>query len=384
MPGYLYNLYSFFYRSILAEAENCCLWVKCDLKNKSCECSSGKVLQEHPNEDSMENQVSPQIRECEAITGNIDTTSKVGIQKTIEQTCRDEKIQMQNNVRNGPSLLGATTGSTGGLNPNTNYISPWRNSDENGHWMLELAGNGLDMTGEDVTIAFWVYLEEANDYILKYRTQIQGHIGIGGLIVVNKEFKIGSFDENTGEFKAFGLNLMKLERGWHHCTVKIMNYGKKNCQLSFYLNGNNLLKRMYIQLKSQLKYFGNSADRTEKFFEFKDLRIYKDDLSEANIKKQSNIASIQLNEFSYQSSRLNTFMSLIKNDLKFVEMMNMAETGHENNSIEILEFLCFLSSFKMMRWNLMEMVPTRYFPKLISSQSYRRKKNIYVLLRNLT
>jgi hypothetical protein len=156
------------------------------------------------------------------------------------------------------------------------------------------------MAKPDATIAFWVDVgdHEKYKYRLKWRTLIQGDIGFGGLIACDKKFFLGCFDEGTGEFKSFGINLMSLRtqaeesdrqkthyermmkdwrlggmvdkqqpmegisNGWHHIIVRIKNYGcKKSGYVDVFVNGVLTAKRIYVMLKSNPKFIGNGATR---------------------------------------------------------------------------------------------------------------------------
>lgn len=158
---------------------------------------------------------------------------------------------------------------------------------------------GISLAKADATIAFWVDVgdHEKYKYRLKWRTLIQGDIGFGGQIACDKKFFLGCFDEGTGEFKSFGINLMTLRAqaqesgrkkthyekmmkawslsgmvgkqpmegisdGYHHIIVRIKNYGsKKSGYVDVYVNGVLAAKRIYVMLKSDPKFFGNSATR---------------------------------------------------------------------------------------------------------------------------
>ena len=66
----------------------------------------------------------------------------------------------------------------------------------------------------NITFAFWFYIadEKVKNNALKWRTLIQGRIGIGGIIACSPEFELGCFDELSGQFLSFGINVLNLRK----------------------------------------------------------------------------------------------------------------------------------------------------------------------------
>lgn len=58
-------------------------------------------------------------------------------------------------------------------------------------------------------------------------TFLQGHIGIGGMLLVTTSHHVGGFDENTGEFVDYNMLVSDFKLGWNHMLLMVQGYGTK-------------------------------------------------------------------------------------------------------------------------------------------------------------
>ena len=88
-------------------------------------------------------------------------------------------------------------------------------------------------------------------------------------------------------------------------------------------------------LKSDPKFFGNSASRDEKFFDFRDLRIYKKKLSKEEILKLSDPKNIWTHKFPYLDDVYNDLIDQIVEVLPWDGLLSSVERSTRLNTIGV-------------------------------------------------
>lgn len=142
---------------------------------------------------------------------------------------------------------------------------------------------------------------------------------------------------------------------------------------------------MRVVLKSNPKFFGNSADRKEKFFDFKDQRIFKRSLDKHELTILCNPENIWEDNFPYLNNAYETFIKEILDIIPFQKLINSVEISDGLNNIESQDFVYLLSTKNLVCVSkLRQLDMFGHLIGLLMTDYTRRKKNIYLTLRNLS
>ena len=84
--------------------------------------------------------------------------------------------------------------------------------------------------------------------------------------------RLGSVDEQSGEFVDSGVDLNRYKKGWHQVSVVCDN--SSEMKITFYLDGKQTKESQKIICSKPIGYIGNSRNGTEPFGTVTDLRVY--------------------------------------------------------------------------------------------------------------
>lgn len=218
-------------------------------------------------------------------------------------------------------------------------------------------------------------------------TAIQGNIGMGGQLVLSRNLAFGGFDENTGEFVDYQTFLTDCTVGWNHMTLIVQGYGTKFCAVSLLLNGTLFCQKKAIFFQSSLMFIGNSKQRNEPFYEWKELRVFERAISHEEfvfygrkdrIKPQP--ADDRASFHDLVSVIYDEFLEKVAQQIGSVFERLLVSPGH--NFISAAELVGQMARNEKFRKQLKESMFTTYFPILFNDidSSLRRKKALSSLL----
>lgn len=210
---------------------------------------------------------------------------------------------------------------------------------------------------------------------------------MGGQLVLSRNLAFGGFDEATGEFIDYQTFLTDCIIGWNHMTLIFQGYGTKFCAVSLLLNGTLFCQMKPIFLQSSLMFFGNSKQRNEPFFEWRELRVFERAISHEEfvfygrpdrVKPQAVDDRVSFHDLV--SVIYDEFLEKVAQQVGTVFEKLLVSPGH--NFISAAELVGVMARNEKFRRQLKESAFTTYFPLLFNDvdASLRRKKALSSVL----
>jgi hypothetical protein len=123
----------------------------------------------------------------------------------------------------------------------------------------------IEFKADQWSISFWMLIPTVDTGML--HTLVQGVNGVRFVVVNCTGTRLAIFDQNTGKYR-IGLKLDKLGvYEWHNIMITY-NKTKTRYYVDFVFK-----KKMRLTCDNPIKYIGNSADGSEPFGTFCDLRV---------------------------------------------------------------------------------------------------------------
>lgn len=177
---------------------------------------------------------------------------------------------------------------------------------------------------------------------------VQGNIGYGGLIAYSrKKREFGMFDEALGEFVSFGINLKGVKSNWYTLAVtfKFLETKKGFNQYKVCAYWDAEPKNTFeVFLKSNIKFIGNSYEKTHSWGCIGELVIYSKELSGLEIKHFFHNYTLKGDLVGYENSFHRDVASIITPET-IILILNSPNTETKENLVRLLLLLLPFSNF---------------------------------------